>query len=118
MKNWQASIVVFAALLAGCAGNQGRPGVASRTLDCYDWWPYVYSAPVDCWYGRSAWYDPSYSYYRPYPGYASPVASAPSTGVPKASRPRTPLAERDRHPIRDAAPELPLPVLHPPRTLP
>jgi hypothetical protein len=115
-------IVILSVLwLAACAHNQGRPGVASRSFDCYDYWPYVYSAPMDCFYGPSAFYDPSYYYYEPYPAYGyGPLASTPSTAAPspRAERPRVPLMPRERrHPLDEPAPDLPLPV-EPPRTLP
>ena len=115
VRNWSAKAALIGVVLCGCASNHDRAGVASRTYDCYEWYPYVYSAPADCWYGRSAWYDPAYYYYRPYPDY---VASMPSAFAPgsKAARSRL-LAPRER-PLADPGPELPLPIPHPPRVLP
>ena len=113
--------ILACALLASCASDRARPGVASRTLDCYDWWPYVYSAPMDCWYGPHAFYDPGYFYSQPYPAYASgiPIGANPEGMAPKQriERPR-PLAGRDRRPLEAPEPDLPVPIPHPPRTLP
>jgi hypothetical protein len=120
MRTWKLIVLLSAVLAASCAHDRGRPGVAARTYDCYDWWPYVYSAPVDCFYGPSAFYDPAYYYYRPYPVYGVPVASAPSAAVPSAkdARPRARLLPRERRPLEAPAADLPVPVLRPPRTLP
>ena len=121
MRTLKTILLVAVALVASCASDRGRPGVASRTLDCYDWWPYVYSAPMDCWYGPHAFYDPGYFYYQPYPAaaYGVPVATSPDRVVPtqRVERPRS-LLGRERRPLEAPEPELPVPLPHPPRTLP
>ncbi|HZP13273.1 MAG TPA: hypothetical protein VFB36_12715 [Nevskiaceae bacterium] len=121
MRNWKILLLVAGvALTASCAQDRGRPGVASRAFDCYDWWPYVYSAPMDCWYGPHAWYDPGYFYYQPYPAYSygAPIGAGPGRVAPRVERPR-PLAGRERRPLEGPEPDaLPVPIPRPPRTLP